>query len=162
MSKFWIILLIPLLFLSSCTIDWNSEKDKKIKELEKQIIELKEKNNDTSFKRKKDCHELYEKILGPSLREISPKASINIFYSEQTSSCLTMFDWWTDNERNFVIYDILAQKQLFSFVVDKDWKIKRKNHLVESDLDKLKCEFNDALSELWGDKYFSTECSYIK
>lgn len=33
-------LLIPLILLSSCTIDWNDEKDKKIAELEKQVMEL--------------------------------------------------------------------------------------------------------------------------
>jgi hypothetical protein len=38
-------LLIPLLFLSSCTIDWNDEKDKKIAELEKQVQELKNEVN---------------------------------------------------------------------------------------------------------------------
>ena len=35
------LLLIPLIFLSSCTIDWNDEKDKKIAELAKQVQELK-------------------------------------------------------------------------------------------------------------------------
>ncbi len=36
------LLLIPLLFfMTSCTIDWNDEKDKKITELEGQIQELK-------------------------------------------------------------------------------------------------------------------------
>lgn len=31
------LLLIPILFLSSCSIDWNDEKDAKIAELEKQV-----------------------------------------------------------------------------------------------------------------------------
>ena len=31
------LLLIPMILLSSCTIDWNDEKDKKIAELETQI-----------------------------------------------------------------------------------------------------------------------------
>lgn len=35
------LLLIPLLFLSSCTIDWNDEKDKKIVELNQKIEEQK-------------------------------------------------------------------------------------------------------------------------
>ena len=34
------LLLIPLLFLSSCTIDWNDEKDKKISDLNIKIQEL--------------------------------------------------------------------------------------------------------------------------
>lgn len=32
------LLLIPLLLLSSCSIDWNDEKDKKIVELERKIF----------------------------------------------------------------------------------------------------------------------------
>lgn len=43
-----ILLLIPLFLLSSCSIDWNDEKDKKIAELQKQI------QNDT-FKKKDEC-----------------------------------------------------------------------------------------------------------
>jgi uncharacterized membrane protein (DUF106 family) len=49
------LLLIPLIWLSSCTIDWNDEKDKKITELEKQVIELKEKNDDELFKKQQEC-----------------------------------------------------------------------------------------------------------
>ena len=49
------LLLIPLLFLSSCSIDWNDEKDKKIVELEKQVTELKEKNDDEIFKKNIEC-----------------------------------------------------------------------------------------------------------
>lgn len=38
------LLLIPLLFLSSCSIDWNDEKDTKVIELEKQNQEIKREN----------------------------------------------------------------------------------------------------------------------
>ena len=34
------LLLIPLLFMTSCTIDWNDEKDAKIAELEKQVTKM--------------------------------------------------------------------------------------------------------------------------
>ena len=37
------LLLIPIIFLSSCTIDWSDEKDVKITELEKQVIEINNK-----------------------------------------------------------------------------------------------------------------------
>jgi hypothetical protein len=37
-------LLIPLLFLSSCSIDWNNEKDKKIAELSQEILHLESYN----------------------------------------------------------------------------------------------------------------------
>ena len=49
------LLLIPLILLSSCTIDWNDEKDAKIVGLEKQIQEIK---NDDSFKRNQECANL--------------------------------------------------------------------------------------------------------
>jgi septal ring factor EnvC (AmiA/AmiB activator) len=44
MKKLFLI-LIPIIFLSSCSIDWNDEKDKKIEELESQIMKLREKNS---------------------------------------------------------------------------------------------------------------------
>jgi hypothetical protein len=49
------LLLIPLILLSSCTIDWNDEKDKKIAELEKQNIELKTKDDDEIFRKNIEC-----------------------------------------------------------------------------------------------------------
>ena len=36
------LFLIPLILLSSCTIDWNDEKDKKIIELEQKVQTLEE------------------------------------------------------------------------------------------------------------------------
>jgi cytochrome c-type biogenesis protein CcmH/NrfG len=54
------LLLIPLILLSSCTIDWNDEKDAKIAVLEKQITELKEKNDDGLFKKNKECFQMKE------------------------------------------------------------------------------------------------------
>jgi hypothetical protein len=42
------LLLIPMILLSSCTIDWNDEKDTKIAELEKQV-------QDDTFKKKQEC-----------------------------------------------------------------------------------------------------------
>lgn len=155
------LLLIPLILLSSCTIDWNDAKDAKIAELEKQVTELQNKKDDNIFKKKQECQEKYEKIWWPWNRQLYSDLSIEIFYSEAKNSCLLRLDGWKDNKRLFVIGDILWQTRLFSFVVDKDWNIKSKNNLVESDLDKLKCEFNDALSELWGDTYFSTECPFF-
>jgi outer membrane lipoprotein-sorting protein len=38
------LLLIPLLFISSCAIDWNDEKVKKLEELEKKIETLQVEN----------------------------------------------------------------------------------------------------------------------
>lgn len=49
------LLLIPLLFLTSCTIDWNDEKDKKIAELEKQVQDLKNTSSPFIFERQKEC-----------------------------------------------------------------------------------------------------------
>ena len=71
-----------------------------------------------------------------------------MFYSEKTTSCFAVIDKWVADKRVFAIYDILSQKIPYSFTVDKNWNIKSKKNLMESDLDKLKCEFDDVLSEL--------------
>lgn len=148
------LILIPLILLSSCTIDWNDENDKRIAELEKQVTELKKKNDDDLFKKKQECLQTFKKLYSDE----SPK---EIFYSEKATSCFAIIDKWVGDKRAFVIYDILSQKTLYLFSVDKNWNIKGKINLIESDLDKLKCEFNDALSELWGDAYFSAECPFF-
>ena len=46
--KLLLLLLIPVIPLSSCSIDWNDEKDAKIAELEKQI-------QDDTFQKKQEC-----------------------------------------------------------------------------------------------------------
>ncbi len=59
-----LIYIVPiLLVISSCSIDWNDKKDAKIAELEKQITELKQKNDDSSFKKKQECGEYKKAIL---------------------------------------------------------------------------------------------------
>ena len=53
------LLLIPLILLSSCTIDWNDKKDAKIAELnakiETQKEEIKKVKDDDLFKKNKEC-----------------------------------------------------------------------------------------------------------
>lgn len=49
--KFSLLLIPLLLFMTSCTIDWNDEKDKKIAELEKQV-------QDDIFNKKQECTKL--------------------------------------------------------------------------------------------------------
>ena len=43
------LILMPLLFLSSCTIDWKDEKDKKITELENQIVQIRDENSKLTY-----------------------------------------------------------------------------------------------------------------
>lgn len=68
MKKILPIFLIPIILLSSCTIDWNDEKDKKIAELEKQTQELqihkenKQKNDEGLFERNKECRKLEKEV----------------------------------------------------------------------------------------------------
>lgn len=78
--KHLIFLLIPLLFLSSCSIDWNDEKDKRIGELEKQIL------NDI-FKKKQECLKYKENLQEKYSNDLNYYFS-NIFYSSKYDSCL--------------------------------------------------------------------------
>lgn len=106
------LLLIPLILLSSCTIDWNDEKDKKIAELEKQITELKEKNDDELFKKKQECSKYTEKLKAEAEKETEDmtKALIDtiyykelkeIFYSKNKNSCFAVNEITLENfERN--------------------------------------------------------------
>ena len=72
------LLLIPLLFFSSCTIDWNDEKDKKITELEKQI-------QDDTFKKKQECANYIPTIENKIKTKEKDLNIENDFYSETIS-----------------------------------------------------------------------------
>ncbi len=48
MKKIFALLITLSLLLSSCSIDWNDEKDKKISGLEKQVTEMQKEKSKTS------------------------------------------------------------------------------------------------------------------
>ena len=84
------LLLIPLILLSSCTIDWNDEKDAKITTLEKQVTELKEKNDDELFKKRQECSSLFDSI---NFRLKNYKSDYTfeleeVFYSPKLGQCV--------------------------------------------------------------------------
>lgn len=120
------LLLIPLLFLSSCTIDWNDEKDKKIAELQKQI-------QDDTFKKKQECLSL-KNIVDAEYKSYPPELIQDvweIFYSKNKSSCfaiisLTIANNWTNSFRT-IVHNILGNKP--EFFEDSDSAKKRVEEL---------------------------------
>ena len=95
MRSLTLTLLIPLLFLSSCTIDWNDEKDTKIAELENQI-------QDDTFKKKQECaekSEKYNKLVEEENTWFSnfEYSVVEMFYSKVKNDCLWIlkqdFSW---------------------------------------------------------------------
>ena len=89
------LLLIPLLLLSSCTIDWNDEKDKKIAELEKQV-------QDKTFQKKQECSKIINSIE-------NSWAVLDIFYSSVRNSCLYRTLEW----ENQIIIDFYTKEPIF-------------------------------------------------
>ena len=86
--KLTLLLIIPLILFSSCTIDWNDEKDKKIAGLEKQVTVLKEQNDDESFKKKQECSNLAEEMLKFAKNYNNNIYGLwEIFYSSTKNSC---------------------------------------------------------------------------
>lgn len=89
------LLLIPLLFLSSCTIDWNDEKDKKIAELEKQI-------QDDNFKKKQECGKI-------SISTQPNQEILDIFYSPKLNSCIYRILEWNEQ----TVWDAYTKEYIF-------------------------------------------------
>ena len=83
MKKIFILWTILSLLLSSCSIDWNNEKDKKISELEKQI------QNDT-FKKKQECAIYTKEEKESVIKDINwiYTDEFEIFYSKTKNSCI--------------------------------------------------------------------------
>lgn len=101
-----ILLLLTVSFLSWCSIDWNWEKDKKIVKLEKQLLELNNKENE--FKKNQECIRLKDSmeksitnILTKTYESQEILSDINkwiikikiwdIFYSRKLNSCVFWF-----------------------------------------------------------------------
>lgn len=92
-----ILLLIPFLLFSSCSIDWNDEKDRKITELEKQINQ------------KSSTEELTMNFKGMTLNKISKEARlIKCEWKYDSSMVVSELGWineWTIsiNSENFEV-----------------------------------------------------------
>lgn len=98
------LLLIPLLLLSSCTIDWSDEKDAKIAELEKQI-------QDDIFKKRQECFK-YKEIVKAEYADDLNYNFWNIYYSKKYDSCLYRISRSTPGDFDHIIYDYLSGKEI--------------------------------------------------
>ncbi|MGE4443768.1 MAG: hypothetical protein AB7E37_02100 [Candidatus Altimarinota bacterium] len=128
-----IIILSLLFILSSCSIDWNGEKDKKIAELEKEI-------SDNEFQKKIECGNLKAKMES-SMKNFILKSSVGqdiendisdkkirlhfgeLFYQNKLKSCIFSFnkveDKYTDfgehyYEISYYIIDYLSNNLIYS------------------------------------------------
>ena len=144
------LLLIPLLFLSSCSIDWNDEKDKKIVELEKQVTELKEKNDDEIFKKNIECSK-------KDLWDTSAFNNHEIFYSPVRKSCIfiatVVKNENTSNEQvNWWIIDIVTNETILLLIYKNDEVMKLTNYnswtLSKLTVNEAKCIFNRKVRDL--------------
>ncbi|MDD2871534.1 MAG: hypothetical protein PHS49_06095 [Candidatus Gracilibacteria bacterium] len=109
MKKIISLSLVFVLFLSSCSIDWNGEKDNKIVELEKEVTLLKKNKENDIFKKKQECLKYKDEML----KQLNDIGHINgaeyideIFYSNKNDTC-----FYTSNGTNsYIIYDYFNNK----------------------------------------------------
>lgn len=112
MKKIFILWIILSLLLSSCSIDWNDEKDKKIAELEKQI------QNDL-FKKKQECEKYIDQIKEKLKKEYYDwntyiTTFLWMYYDKKNSSCVydaSSRDIINKKDEKF-LYDILLDKKI--------------------------------------------------
>ncbi len=126
-----ILIISLLLLLTSCSIDWNWEKDKKIAELEKQVLEMKKEKESDLYEKKKDCMNNENKALGflQKWDEIH-----SIFYSKILNSCIISFIRYEtikndDFERDYpvhVIRDIYTMEWILNETDAPKWEQKIK------------------------------------
>ncbi len=91
MKKIFITLSL-ILALSSCSIDWKWEKDKKIAELEKQVSELKKEQENDLFEKQQKCldykNEIEKDLLEKEKKSQDKKYSLEqLFYSSKINKC---------------------------------------------------------------------------
>lgn len=116
MKKRYLILLLILsaILLSSCSIDWNDEKDKKIKELEQQI-------QDDTFKKNQECNKLFEekkeKIYWDQQEQIRLWINfVSIWFSKKINSCYISYSLRVPNWTYAIFYidDLLRKEPIFT------------------------------------------------
>ncbi len=91
-----IALGFSIFLLTGCSVDWSGEKDQKIEELEKQVIELKKTSwtGMTVFEKRTKCGTLVSDIdkkidiLGKKYTDLGKFSNWGVFYSPVKDACL--------------------------------------------------------------------------
>lgn len=136
-----IFVLFSLIFiLSSCSIDWNWEKDKKIAELGKQVSEFKKAQENDLFERNKECYQLTNEIKSDLESEEWFMKVTEIFYSKQEKTCFYVI--W---KQPFI--ERLWKYEQQYFLINLFTKEVVETHYSESKLDNLD-KFNQKIKEL--------------
>ena len=121
-------LLIPLILLSSCTIDWNDEKDAKIASLNSKIEELngkiteqkeemKKVKDDEIFKKQQECQKYLGKMTeSDDLKDFNWVLTNRIFYSKIRNACIyqstvTTMSWNELQLKCFLTKDSLTNEE---------------------------------------------------
>lgn len=129
MKKIIVLLIMLTSVLSSCSIDWNDEKDKRILELEKTNALLQVEIKDDLFEKKQECKK-YQETAFLFLKEWDEIDSI--FYSEKLNSCLF----------SFITYETVSLEGF-----DRDYPI----HVIR-DIFTLEYIFRETDYPLWQEK----------
>jgi len=136
-----ILLLLPfLLLISSCSIDWNDDKDKKIKELNNDIVNLNKKAEENTFNKKLECAKLINKekkwlsdftsmYYNSAWKNInkewemwiekSRSEVLETFYSKKASSCISViqisYNMDMSYSYRYIIRDVLENKTIWDY-----------------------------------------------
>lgn len=161
--KLTALLLVSLIFLSSCTIDWDDQKAARISTLEWQLKKLQEDRKDELFAKKEACTKKYYETWDIWNQKNYTNLSVDVFYSQVENTCMIALDGWNkkDNARVFLIADLFSLNVLISFSVDGNWNIMTKDDVDWGTLKELKCSFNQKLSKLKSTDvlYFNVDCA---
>ncbi len=132
MKKIFVLWVILSLLLTSCSIDWNDEKD---------LFTKKQECANNKSKMEEDWNEEVRKIWIVSWDPYRWEVS-EIFYSKKLNSCLYVFNiykevnmdyQWQEILLSTFIYDFLTKKEIISSI----WKEKSE---VDNKIKELKWE----------------------
>ncbi|MDD2566002.1 MAG: hypothetical protein PHZ26_03600 [Candidatus Gracilibacteria bacterium] len=129
MKKYTVLgLIIPMLLISSCSIDWKDENKEKIESLEKQVSEMKKEKEDDLFKKKQECAKYKDKV---ELKEIKLNNILKeIFYSSKYNSCL--YSIQSRNGAIMSVKDLFTGKQLQSRLIIKPLDVVEFNNSLDN------------------------------
>lgn len=176
MKKILPILLVTVFLLSSCSIDWNDEKDKRISEVEKQNMELKSQLNIVIFEKQKECLTYNQEISNLLKMVVDMKASFglqkydefdseileDIFYSPKHQSCLYSVKklkmYWKNEAigegtcESYYVYDFLTQShRTFIEAIHPEFVEVPWTTTMKCDNSNVTQKYKTLLKQLWWD-----------
>lgn len=160
MKKYLALGLLSSFLLTSCSIDWNDAKEKRIEELEKQITEMKKEYKKPD---KKEMPSVKKTNVNPcdnfnvdkKIKSMYSTYAYNyeidsILYNTSINSCLIDFSiMWDANFKEEILYNLTKDEFIYKRKKSNIWDCFFVDENLNKECENELKEFDIKLNEFW-------------